>query len=340
MREPKGAKIFVCQTVFHLLVTITKAMHMKGPLPVLYVSDALVFDYTLIEKYFFQITSYPKTSIDLRWRDIRESYPYHIHQYRTRVKNLVVKECEGLVDWSIFKDSHLLIFNDGAPFVIFLMLFGKTQRITLLEDGEAIYSQINHDLKFWAKKIFLYPVLLGNSKYITDVEVRFPERLPRQIRSKAQVLDLDSLMSRLSDFEKNELLHFFDLDPTILLGLDDALLLITQPLSEDDIISEMDKIALYSRILEKYSSFKVYVKPHPRELTDYNKFWPEVEVLPHTPPVELFELTGVVFSKAVTLFSSAIHSIPAKESIFLGVDYNLEVEKGWKRNIGIKEVIK
>jgi len=45
---------------------------------------------------------------------------------------------------------------------------------------------------------------------------------------------------------------------------DRKILLLTQPLSEDKIITEEEKIKIYREIIEKQNGRKIYIKAHPR----------------------------------------------------------------------------
>lgn len=333
-------QIFVCQTVFHLLVATLEAMRQPNKQYVLLVADTLRLDYSVINSYFESIIEYPKSSIDEEWIEFRKKKPFHIHCYKSKIKELVEEKCGQVLDWQIFNNQDLIVFNDGAPFVVYLMLFAQTKSIALYEDGEAIYSHIKKDIKYWAKVFWRYPVLLGNSKYVSSVVVRYPERLPKGIRKKSRCLKLNRLMDSLSDKQKGELFTLFELDLQSVALANNSLLLITQPLSEDDIVSEEYKLDLYEKIIASSKFEHVFIKPHPREKSDYSKIADNVIILPNTPPVELFELSKIHFKQAVTLFSSAIHSVPADEKVFLGVDFDKQVEMAWMRNIGIKKVVK
>lgn len=333
------SKVFVCQTVFHLLVAILKAMR-DSDNSILLVSDKLSFNYEIIKPYFNNIITYPKSSIDEKWLTFRHKYSHYIFKYKSKVRQLVKEECQYIIDWSCFKDCDLILFNDGTPFVIYLMLYGQVNSVTLVEDGEAIYSNLKHNIAYLVKRLIGYPVLLGNSKYVTNVMVRFPERLPKTVRKKSSRLHFDNMLDTVGNANKQKLFEFFELDNAIVKDANNAVLLITQPLSEDGIVSEEYKLFLYREIIDKYGDGIVYIKPHPRESTDYKSIWKNLKILSNIPPAELFTLTGVSFNKVVTLFSSAIHCIPAKEKIFLGVNYDKRVAQGWKSNVGVKNVVK
>lgn len=98
-------------------------------------------------------------------------------------------------------------------------------------------------------------------------------------------------------------------------------ILMTQSFSEDQLISEEEKIDMYKKIIEKIGEKDIVIKPHPRETTDYSKYFPDLFVLKSYAPFELFTLNGVKFEKAYSVSSSALLGFPYKIKIcFLGTE--------------------
>ncbi len=122
---------------------------------------------------------------------------------------------------------------------------------------------------------------------------------------RIEYLDLDSLWAQRTPSEQIEFAGYYRIDEQALSRLKQArVLLVTQPMSEDNIMSEADKIAIYKSIIEKYQD-KIIIKPHPREITDYQKFFPNIEVFPKTAPVELLKLLVPEINRIATFFSTA-----------------------------------
>lgn len=103
--------------------------------------------------------------------------------------------------------------------------------------------------------------------------------------------------------------------------------MITQPLSEDNILSEEEKINIYNNILRERNIKKVYIKPHPREKTDYSKVLKDIKVviIEKEFPIEIFMLLNMELKKVITLFSTAILSLRDKYDVeFIGTkDYKV-----------------
>ena len=82
----------------------------------------------------------------------------------------------------------------------------------------------------------------------------------------------------------------------------------TCPFSEQNIISEQEKINQIKKITDYYSKYgKIIVKLHPRDTSNYN-LNQEVVVLPSSFPSELLSLTGYKFKFAVSVCSSAVNT--------------------------------
>ncbi|MBR4927721.1 MAG: hypothetical protein IKY98_05280 [Alphaproteobacteria bacterium] len=117
--------------------------------------------------------------------------------------------------------------------------------------------------------------------------------------------DIQALWNELSEEHKNKIADIFNMSAKDLsTAASRSIVLITQPLSEDKMMSESDKVALYSRIVNNYGVDNVVMKPHPREKTNWAKIFPDMPIIPRQIPVEL--LTKLVrLNRVATFFSTA-----------------------------------
>ena len=101
-----------------------------------------------------------------------------------------------------------------------------------------------------------------------------------------------------------------------------SVVLITQPLSEDNMMTESDKIELYSRIVNNYGAENVVVKPHPREKTNWSDVFPDMPIISRQIPVEL--LTKLVsLNRVATFFSTAAFGSVSDDKIdFYSKDFS------------------
>lgn len=121
-----------------------------------------------------------------------------------------------------------------------------------------------------------------------------------------EYLDINSLWQNLDMVEKQKIAQIFCVEDSFFDVLKQRKnILITQPLSEDNICSESDKIELYKRILSNYDEADIVIKPHPREVTDWMSVFPKIPVIPKHIPSEMIPLLISDLQKVITFFSTA-----------------------------------
>ena len=162
------------------------------------------------------------------------------------------------------------------------------------------------------------------------------------IYKKSIQIDLEELWEKLEDDRKNIIKDIFGINQIF---NEEIYLLLTQPLSEDKLITEVEKIAIYRRILDKYKDKKIIIKIHPREKTDYSLYFPKCIILKEKYPIELLCLNGLKIKKAITLFSTAVFGLKKNTKIdFYGTRVHPKLLEKWgdsdlimKANIFLEE---
>lgn len=136
---------------------------------------------------------------------------------------------------------------------------------------------------------------------------------------------------QLSLEEQEEILKIFNLKNSDLIKwqkLKNKVLLITQPLSEDGIITEKEKIEMYKEIIEKNKLENIMIKPHPREKTNYKKIFPDVELIEGKFPLEILMLLGINFKEVITIFSTAALNFKGITNVnFIGTEDNIYLKE-------------
>lgn len=158
-------------------------------------------------------------------------------------------------------------------------------------------------------------------KYLNNPDVLkcFTTKLGHEIENssnpKLVVHDLKKLWHEKNEKEKQAIAKIFNVNAMSLKMLKQkSVILITQPLSEDGIISEEEKIALYNSILTNYKMDEVVIKPHPREKTNWANIFPGTPIITRQVPAEL--LSMMVEPKNVcTFFSTAAFSLCPPEKV-------------------------
>lgn len=242
----------------------------------------------------------------------------------------------------IYGQDHLLIGNK-------LLLF---KNFYLIEDGSMSYSTILVD--YFAKRqgikkiidtIFQRKKMLGRDSAVKKIYLTGLAPIPEEIKNKVEIINLKELWDKKSDDEKEEILNIFGFDKNIINSIKNRkYILYTQPLSEDEILLESEKIELYFKILEKYDKNYVVLKKHPREKTDYKKIFPDIEVMDQVFPAELLTLLDIHFEKVITIFSTAALTDDKVQVDFYGTEIHPKLfkrfgsqDKIMKRNVFLNE---
>lgn len=206
----------------------------------------------------------------------------------------------------------------------------------LIEDGIGNYLiKILEGAKEEKKKTYLYKYMniiekyyptLGLSKKIQKIYLTGILPIPKLIENKVEVVNIREVWKELSEVKREKILDIFNIKLEklkYLNKLENKVLLITQPLSEDRVITEQEKIEIYQEILEKEKNKIIYIKSHPRERTDYLKIFSKynIRILEKDFPLELLSFLEIDFLKVITLFSTAILSFKGKYEIeFIGTE--------------------
>ncbi|HMA61917.1 MAG TPA: glycosyltransferase family 52 [bacterium] len=218
------------------------------------------------------------------------------------------------------KFSDIFLFHDGQFFSQYIVT--HFDNLNMIEEGIGNYAKVKFNFASIFKKLHgIYPPY-GRNPHIKNIFVREPDRLPADIREKGRKFDKTDYCQNVPD-ELAELLIDIFMDGNTLPAISkNSVLLITQPFSEDFVISESKKMALYEEIVDTLAKdYEVFIKPHPREETDYSFLASKVgRIFDNTFPLEIINFMDKVhFEKAVTLSSSAIDRLkPGIEAIQLG----------------------
>lgn len=193
----------------------------------------------------------------------------------------------------------------------FSFMFYEYENSYLIEDGLANYRKLESN--FISNKIlnFLGLYIKGSkSGYGTHENIKkvyLTCNNQCDVSSKAELIDLNVLWENLSQEEHLKILKIFNFNN--LENMD--VLLITQAFSEDNLMDLDEEMRIYSEIVEKY--LDIIIKPHPREVKDYSKIFPDNIVLDKHFPVELLVLMGIKIGKIITISSTAVLHFPANE---------------------------
>lgn len=156
-------------------------------------------------------------------------------------------------------------------------------------------------------------------KYLQDKRIKhcFGTQINalKETHMKLKTINLKQAWQSLNPEHQTKIAHIFGVSEADLNNLKKReVILVTQPLSEDGIISEDDKIKLYRNIASNYNIDKLIIKPHPRENTNWKTIFPNVPIITSQVPAEL--LSDIVhIEKVATFFSTAAFGMTEEKNV-------------------------
>lgn len=322
-------QVYVCSSYFHIYVSILRNIYRKDKSgqSLIILNDhtrgiELIIPALKEHGFFDHYLLVPLSRIDDR---LRKGHIFSKFFRRDkRVVESVEKESEILSFHKFIQHSEINIFNNrGFAYTYFLLKYPKNY-IRLLEDGLGNYYRLIGKFQAFKRKYILNTVLgAGLDPEVKEVLVQFPERVGENLKHKVQKLDIAGMQKNLNADVRNTIVRTFMNGFEVTVTDKKKLLLVTQPL-EDGYMTEEFKVQLYNQVLEKYADHHVYLKPHPREVTQYRgRLNYDFALIPSAFPLEMFDLLdGLRFDVGVTICSSALYNLSCvDQKIILGMEY-------------------
>ncbi|XNT08527.1 glycosyltransferase family 52 [Vibrio cyclitrophicus] len=143
------------------------------------------------------------------------------------------------------------------------------------------------------------------------------------LNTELEFVDINESWNELCDSSKERLVSIFvgSVELTEKKIDQDSFLLLTQPFDNDGIMTEEVKLLGYEKIVREFkiNEKHLFIKPHPRETSNYKKIFPKAKVLDGNVPFEFFNFLNVKFDNIVTITSSAaFHVDKSVNVIFMG----------------------
>lgn len=173
------------------------------------------------------------------------------------------------------------------------------------------YSTKRQKQFFFIKKIrdWIYgPIsglVLGYNQQCKKIILSQPYTLPYVKESQVELFNWKKLWNKSSETKQKLITHIFELTDIPHSG---GNILFTQPFVTDKLLTEEEQYTLYNNICKKYSYQNIIIKPHPRDTFDYRKYFPQIPIIEGSIPMQLINLTGIKFEKAITVCSSVVLS--------------------------------
>lgn len=334
-------QVYICGTYFHVYVSMLKQLQHKNPNSK---SLLILNDHTpgieklisaLRENGFFddvifapfrRIESAEKSNGSLLSRTL----------FRNRAMVRAVEQHSDILKWKSFIEASEInsFYLWGYPTAYFVMRFPNSY-LRIIEDGARNYIiRISHAKLLKRKYLLRTYIGDGFDERVREINLQFPEQLDERLRHKGTRLELRQMQDNLSARDNQRILNVFMNGETVRLNNQKKILIITQPLSEDNFVTEQYKVSLYAEMIKAHADdHEVYIKPHPRELTNYHEklHRPFIEI-PRSFPLEMFDLMeNIRFDKGITIFSSGMGNLRCiAYKVHLGRDHIKELLPGKK----------
>lgn len=252
---------------------------------------------------------------------------------RIRYTKLLGKLQEPYVPVDFREYQDIYVFCDSDPIGYYLNY--KKIYYHALEDGlnciqyydTARYDNRGHfALKAWMSAHNLIFIQNGYGKYCLDMEINDKSVVPYPCDKYIEQSRAE-LAGHLSAADKDILTHLFIEDMDTLqqkldCGEEDKILVLSEPLCTLDVRKK-----IFSDIIRDYGKIngrkgQILIKPHPRDILDYTKEFPDDIVLDAMFPMEILNfIPELSFKRVISVFTvtDAIHF--AEEIVLLGKDF-------------------
>lgn len=266
--------------------------------------------------------------------------PHFVRQTKIPLLNTLITVFRTFFDYYVYyplKWPFLLKTNLeywGHDHIYNSFCFLRKHPFSLLEDGllnylpySLSYEKETLNNKFLLKiSTFLFGDLFlhflefaGSEKSCIKIHLTGLTEIDKSIKhciNKTEINSFFSLWQMSSDRKRDFVNRVMGLsDEMINLCRKCNRILLTEPFSEDEIISEKEKLNVYREIINKIGSEGLLIKPHPREMTDYTIVFPNIPVLKTYAPIQLLSLNNVKFDIAYSIYSTALYDFPYKIKI-------------------------
>ncbi|CAH6806593.1 putative Lipooligosaccharide sialyltransferase [Vibrio chagasii] len=244
---------------------------------------------------------------------------YQRMKFNIGFSNCYIDEIINILE-SYTKDIKCFV-HDHLPISFLFDKYG----VELLEDGLSNYQiykkrdNIKYKIKRFIKKtIGVHRETHGNGEYVKNIYLTNVSEVPSELKSN--IVNIEA--SDFYTYSRRSTLSLFGVKG---INAKAPYLIITQPLSEDGILSEKSKIEVYKKIVSDYSP--CIIKPHPRELTDYSTVFSSsnITVIKNEIPIECMLDESSHIDTIVTIYSTAALNLTKINSeiecVFFGEEY-------------------
>ena len=256
-------------------------------------------------------------------------FPTYESEYHTKKQKIRMK-LRALVYRILYIDHTKLFAQDHLE--ASAQLIGRN-KYTQIEDSPGFYSYPQPEVspiptrlrRKLRRLIFWGPIhgqTFGRNKYCVDRWVTEETDLQSPLlQGKHYTLfNLKQLWDSASLEKKQYIYNVFGIKESLIQTIRQyKTILFTQPFEEEGLTIE-DIAPIYKPVIERYMVDGIVIKPHPRDHMEWSMIFPDVPIIHTSVPMQILNILGLEFKRAITCFSSAISAMSNDtEIIWLGI---------------------
>ena len=202
----------------------------------------------------------------------------------------------------------------------FSYILFENKNSNIIEDGLENYTaeicephKINPMIDFFLHVCGIYILnnceCYGSHENVKNVYLTHEHNNPL-IKDKVKIIDIKNLWNNLTNSEQKKILEIFNVN---IEGIDfnkKTALLLTEPLAEGSLttITQEEEIKIYNEIIEKFSDYQILIKPHPRDIKNSEKIFPNMKIIDKNFPVEILTLININPTVVCSIVSTALYN--------------------------------
>ena len=278
---------------------------------------------------------FPLSGVPLQVRESSIKYFFYILRIIYEVFILRVK--------LYFKTRGYEISVYGHAQFVFSFPFYEYENSYIIEDGTGNYIELSPFNEFPPFKKLIFGKVFG--KYIdkeTDgwgthpnikkVYLTRNEGYSKLIGDKVVSKPIVESIKSLTDEDKVKILQIFNFEDILSENISsDAVLLLTEAYCESHLLDVDEEVRIYSEMISNYDEENVFIKPHPRDEKDYNKYFPKSKVINAKFPLEVVHLLDIDFKKILIVESTAAFNFDCEVEFYEGEISNNFINESRRR---------
>lgn len=310
--------VYVCVTLYHAFFSILKIFHEGADR-----SNNVIFLNANNERVYNQycyIADQLKQrgfTCDVRLRTLKGEIIGTERKKNKQQLRIVYEKMRkaNITEFTLFNFA----WNNSYIYPSAGLLYKKAESVVLIEESTLI-AKLGQEKK-WKKiihRIMGDVVDFYKDSKLKSIMVTRPDDYPHNWKEKLQQVDIKNYINSLKASDKEEIFTIMSAEGRTVI---DAFkepgygIVYTCPFSEQNIISEEEKIEQIVKICEYYSRYgKIMLKLHPRDISDY-PVSNNIVTIPAMFPSELLSMISYEFEFAVSVCSSAVNTTNAKHKI-------------------------